>query len=143
MKRLHISINVSDLDKSIQFYSTLFANEPTVVRDDYAKWMLDDPRVNFVIEHSNDAPGFTHAGIQTESVTELDDMFNRMQSAEAPYLPEGETTCCYAKSEKSWTMDPDGLPWEAFYTYHQTEERGIGPSDEEIKVAVAPEGSCC
>ena len=139
MKRLHISINVSNLETSIGFYATLFASDPAVIRADYAKWMLDDPRVNFVIESSTDQPGFTHAGIQTESSHELQDLFDRMKSAEAPYLEEGDTTCCYATSEKSWTMDPDGLPWEAFYTHHQTEERSSGPSFEHIQQTA----TCC
>lgn len=136
MKRLHMSINVTDLERSIGFYSTLFASEPAVVRDDYAKWMLEDPRVNFVIEKAGNA-GFTHAGIQVESDAELAGMFDRMQSAEAPYLPEGETTCCYHRSEKSWTEDPDGLPWEAFFTHHETEERGAG------RMPASDAAACC
>ena len=117
MKRLHVSFNVQDLDKSVAFYSTLFQASPTVLKDDYAKWMLDDPRVNFVLEAVDEGPvGLGHAGIQVESEQELQDVFEQMQAAEAPYLEEGVTTCCYAKSEKSWTADPDGLMWEAFYT---------------------------
>jgi len=127
MKRLHVSFNVADLDKSIAFYANLFGAEPSVVRDGYAKWLLDDPRMNFVIELDPEKTGFTHAGIQTESDDELKDVFDRMKSAEAPYLPEGVTTCCYHKSEKSWTVDPDGVAWEAFFTHHQTEAYGAGP----------------
>ena len=129
MKRLHISINVSDLDKSIRFYSDLFDEKPCVVKADYAKWLLDDPRMNFVLEHSTTSTGMTHAGIQTESEEELHEVFERMKTAELPYLEEGTTTCCYARSEKSWTHDPDGLPWEAFFTHHQTEERGTSKVD--------------
>ena len=137
MKRLHISLNVSNLDNSIQFYSDLFGTTPTVVKSDYAKWLLDDPRVNFVLEKADESStGLTHAGIQTESEAELAEVFERMKQAEIPYVEEGTTTCCYAKSDKSWTFDPDGLPWEAFFTHHQTEERGS--SD----VAV-PSASCC
>lgn len=136
MKRLHISINVSNLTNSIQFYSDLFDAQPTVVKPDYAKWLLDDPRVNFVLEQANEtSTGLTHAGIQTESEAELNEVFDRMKQAEMPYHPEGTTTCCYAKSDKSWTFDPDGLPWEAFFTHHQTEERGS--SD------VAVSAPCC
>ena len=124
MKRLHMSINVTDLEQSIRFYSQLFGEQPSFVKNDYAKWLLDDPRVNFVLEKSAAASGLTHAGIQTDSEAELADVFERMKSAEIPYLAEGTTTCCYAKSEKSWTFDPDGLPWEAFFTHHQTEDRG-------------------
>lgn len=137
MKRLHVSINVSDLDKSIEFYSLLFGDQPTVKKSDYAKWMLDDPRVNFVVEHSTQSTGMTHAGIQTENEEELQEVFARMKAAEIPYVEEGMTACCYAKSEKSWTFDPDGLPWEAFFTHHQLEERG----EDSMPM---PEGmSCC
>ena len=136
MKRLHVSINVSQLPESIQFYTDLFGEAPTVVKPDYAKWMLDDPRVNFVLEHSTESTGLTHAGIQTESEDELHEVFERMKAAEIPYVEEGMTACCYAKSEKSWTFDPDGLPWEAFFTHHQLEERG------ESAVPVGT-GSCC
>ena len=124
MKRLHISLNVSDLEKSIDFYSTLFNQPPLVLRPDYAKWMLDDPRINFVLEHKPEHPGFSHAGIQVEKQQQLQPIFERMKTAEAPYLPEGVTTCCYHKSEKSWTSDPDGVLWEAFFTHHDTEARG-------------------
>lgn len=130
MKRLHVSFNVTDLDKSIAFYSQLLGAEPTVVRDGYAKWMLEDPRMNFVVETECGSPGFSHAGIQVESSDELEEVFDRMKSAEAPYLPEGVTTCCYHKSEKSWTADPDGVKWEAFFTHHQTEEYGQSPQIE-------------
>lgn len=127
MKRLHVSFNVEDLDRSIAFYTQLFGTEPTVVREAYAKWLIDDPRMNFVIEETAEAHGFTHAGLQTESEDELNAVFDRMKSAEAPYLPEGMTTCCYHKSEKSWTADPDGVMWEAFFTHHQTEDYGKAP----------------
>lgn len=135
MKRLHMSISVSNIEKSMQFYADLFGEQPTVIKEDYAKWMLEDPRVNFVLEHSSTSTGLTHAGIQTESAEELDEVFSRMKTAEIPYLEEGTTACCYAKSEKSWTHDPDGLPWEAFFTHHQLEERGAG--------SVPDSASCC
>ena len=141
MKRLHMSLNVTNLEKSIQFYSTLFGTAPTTVRDDYAKWMLEDPRVNFVVEAS-DAPGVTHAGIQVNEQGELDALFNRMQSTDGPYLPEGSTNCCYARSDKSWTADPDGFRWEAFYTHHETEERGAG-SLPATAAACCDGGGCC
>lgn len=127
MKRLHVSFNVEDLDRSIAFYTQLFGSEPTVLREGYAKWLIEDPRMNFVIEETEEAHGFTHAGLQTESEDELNAVFARMKSAEAPYLPEGMTTCCYHKSEKSWTADPDGVMWEAFFTHHQTEDYGKAP----------------
>ena len=124
MKRLHISLNVTSLEQSVGFYSTLFGTSPTLLKSDYAQWMLDDPRVNFVLGQSESA-GFGHAGIQTESEEELQTVFERLINAETPYLPEGTTHCCYHKSEKSWTMDPDGHPWEAFYTLHETSDRGV------------------
>jgi len=126
MKRLHVSFTVADLKQSVGFYSTLFGAEPSVHHDDYAKWMLDDPRVNFVVETKGGALGFSHAGVQVETEEELSPLFDRLKNAEAPYLPEGVTNCCYHKSEKSWTADPDGVMWEAFYTHHETEERGTG-----------------
>ena len=143
MKRLHVSFNVSNLSNSIQFYSDLFGAKPSVVKDDYAKWMLDDPRVNFVLEHSTESTGLTHAGIQTETIEELDEVFDRMKAAELPYTPEGTTDCCYAKSEKSWTFDPDGMPWEAFFTHHQLEERGNGPIEAVAKAITGNPTGCC
>lgn len=127
MKRLHVSFGTADIEKSIAFYSTLFGAEPSVRRTDYAKWLLDDPRVNFVVESGSGKIGFNHAGIQVDAEDELGDIFDRLKKAEAPYLPEGVTTCCYAKSEKSWTADPDGVQWEAFYTFHQIDDFGTGP----------------
>lgn len=152
MKRLHVSFGVADLEKSVAFYSTLFGQEPTTQKDDYAKWMLDDPRVNFVLEANSEQSGFNHAGIQVESEEELAPLFDQLKQAEGPYLPEGVTTCCYHKSEKSWTADPDGVMWEAFYTKHQTEERGTGPDlrPETVATEMAREtpvpdhrGGCC
>jgi hypothetical protein len=102
MKRLHVHVAVADLQQSVRFYSTLFAAEPTVLKPDYAKWMLEDPRVNF--------------GIQVEDASELAEVYDRLKSAEGPVLEEGATTCCYAKSEKSWIADPTGIAWEAFLT---------------------------
>ncbi len=133
MKRLHISFTTANLDHSVAFYTQLFAAEPSVLQADYAKWMLDDPRVNFVVETGSGAPGFSHVGIQAETEEELEELFDRLQTAEAPYLPEGVTTCCYHKSEKSWTADPDGVMWEAFRTLHQTEQRGANLSDEQLQ----------
>jgi catechol-2,3-dioxygenase len=116
MKRLHVHVSVDDLAKSIQFYSTLFAAEPSVTKDDYAKWMLDDPRVNFAISKRGEDTGIRHLGIQVEDRAELADVYSRLQRAEAPILEEGATTCCYANSEKSWIADPQGIEWETFLT---------------------------
>jgi catechol-2,3-dioxygenase len=127
MKRLHVHVSVDDLARSIQFYSTLFAAEPTVTKDDYAKWMLEDPRVNFAISQRDTAPGIRHLGIQVEDRAELADVYSRLQRAEAPILEEGATTCCYAKSEKSWIEDPQGIQWETFLTTGDSTTYGVAP----------------
>jgi catechol-2,3-dioxygenase len=127
MKRLHVHVSVDDLAKSIQFYSTLFAAEPTVTKDDYAKWMLEDPRVNFAISKRGNAAGIRHLGIQVEDRAELADVYSRLQRAEAPILEEGATTCCYAKSEKSWIADPQGIQWETFLTTGESTTYGSAP----------------
>ena len=115
MKRLHVHVGVKDLDQSIRFYSTLFGADPTVTKDDYAKWMLDDPRVNFAISSNHHAAkGIEHLGIQAENNDELAEVYGRLKAADRPVLEEGASTCCYAKSEKSWISDPDGIVWEAF-----------------------------
>lgn len=120
MKRLHVHVGVNDLDQSITFYSTLFGAEPTVTKTDYAKWMLEDPRVNFAISAANDHKGIKHLGIQAEDSDELSEVYGRLKAADRPVLEEGCTTCCYAKSEKSWIADPDGVVWEAFFTDGQS-----------------------
>lgn len=129
MKRLHVHVGVDDLDHSVRFYSTLFAAEPTVVKDDYAKWMLDDPRVNFAISTGrDDGKGVRHLGIQVENLDELGDVYGRLKAADRPVLEEGRTTCCYAKSEKSWVADPDGVVWETFYTDGEATTYGDSPA---------------
>jgi catechol 2,3-dioxygenase-like lactoylglutathione lyase family enzyme len=128
MKRLHVHVGVNDLEQSIRFYSTLFAAEPTVIKDDYAKWMLDDPRVNFAISYGAEAVhGVRHLGIQAESVGELGEVYGRLKAADRPVLEEGRTTCCYAKSEKSWIADPDGVVWETFFTDGEATTYGDSP----------------
>jgi catechol 2,3-dioxygenase-like lactoylglutathione lyase family enzyme len=116
MKRLHVHVAVADVTQSIRFYSTLFAAEPTVAKPDYAKWMLDDPRVNFAISAHGGQPGLDHLGIQVETQDELQEVYGRLRQADRPVLAEGATTCCYAKTEKSWITDPQGLAWESFLT---------------------------
>ena len=116
MKRLHINLAIADLDKSVRFYASLFAVNPSVLKDDYAKWMLEDPRVNFSISTHGDSKGVDHLGIQVETDDELHDVFARLQSAGAPVIAQGETTCCYAQSQKNWIFDPEGVPWETFLT---------------------------
>ena len=117
MKRLHVHAGVGDLDASIAFYSTLFGAAPDVVKPDYAKWMLEDPRVNFAISSGrHESKGIEHLGIQAEDQAELAEVYGRLKAADRPILEEGRTTCCYARSEKSWIADPDGIAWEAFFT---------------------------
>jgi catechol 2,3-dioxygenase-like lactoylglutathione lyase family enzyme len=129
MKRMHVHVGVNDLDQSIRFYSTLFGAEPTVIKHDYAKWMLDDPRVNFAISAGHhDAKGIEHLGIQVESGQELAEVYGRLKAADRPVLEEGATTCCYAKSEKSWIADPDGVVWETFLTNGDATVYGDSPT---------------
>ncbi|TWA87903.1 catechol 2,3-dioxygenase-like lactoylglutathione lyase family enzyme [Azospirillum brasilense] len=116
MKRLHVHVAVADLQQSVRFYATLFAAEPTVLKDDYAKWMLEDPRVNFAISARGAAAGIEHLGIQVEDEAELADVHARLRRAEGPVLDEGATTCCYATSTKAWIADPTGIAWETFLT---------------------------
>jgi catechol 2,3-dioxygenase-like lactoylglutathione lyase family enzyme len=143
MKRLHVHVGVADLGRSIRFYSTLFATEPTVVKDDYAKWMLEDPRVNFAISSGQHAtPGIQHLGVQAETVDELGEVYARLKQAERPVLDEGRTTCCYAKSEKSWIADPDGLVWEAFFTDGEATTYGDSPQLGVLADSL-PTDKCC
>ncbi len=143
MKRLHVHVAVSDLDQSIGFYSTLFAAQPTVLKDDYAKWMLDDPRVNFAISSGNHArKGIEHLGIQAESTEELSEVYGRLKAADGPVLDEGATTCCYAQSEKSWIADPDGVVWEAFHTNGEATVYGDSPPLDTL-LAAPVAMKCC
>ena len=116
MKRMHLHVAVDDLAQSIRFYSTLFGAAPTISKPDYAKWMLEDPRVNFAISQRGAKPGLDHIGIQVESDSELDDIRQRLERADLAMLTEAGTTCCYAKSDKHWLQDPSGLAWEAYRT---------------------------
>jgi len=116
MKRFHVHLHVADLARSIGFYSKLFAAEPTRVEADYAKWMLDDPAVNFAISTRGTQPGIDHLGIQTDDPSELAAMKARAEAADMALQDEGETTCCYARSEKHWVTDPQGIAWEHFHT---------------------------
>jgi len=150
MKRFHVHINVDDLEASIGFYRTLFGVEPSVVESDYAKWMLDDPRVNFAISQRGRTAGLDHLGLQAEDEGELADLGARLRDADAVTLAEQGTVCCYAKSDKFWAEDPQGVRWESFrtlgasITYTQGEDAGgnsapcCGPS------AKTPgSGACC
>jgi catechol 2,3-dioxygenase-like lactoylglutathione lyase family enzyme len=145
MKRLHMHMSVPDLDQSIRFYATLFGVEPVVVKDDYAKWMLDDPRVNFAISRQTARPvGLDHVGIQVESVAELGELAGRLKAAGAHTFDEEATTCCYAQSDKSWVADPAGVRWETFYTFGEATTYGDSAALAALEAsqAKAP-GACC
>ncbi len=116
MKRLHVHVSVADLADSIRFYSGMFASPPTVVKPDYAKWALDDPRVNFAISQRGAAVGVNHLGIQVESAEELGEMHGRLQKLQGEVKTEEDAACCYAKSDKYWVNDPAGIAWETFHT---------------------------
>jgi catechol 2,3-dioxygenase-like lactoylglutathione lyase family enzyme len=153
MKRMHVHVGVQDLDASISFYSTLFGSKPTVTKDDYAKWMLDDPKVNFAISAGQHAAkGIEHLGIQVESSEELTEVYARLKAADRPVMQEGATTCCYSKSEKSWIADPDGVVWEAFLTSGEATVYGYSPpltaaslnaSDNACCTPLTPQVVCC
>ena len=124
MKRMHIMLKVNDLNESIEFYSTLFGVVPTKQREDYAKWMLEDPRVNFSIAEREGAKGIEHLGIEAESEEELLELRSNIDRTHGLIRNEGETTCCYANSDKSWVSDPQGVEWEAFHTFGESESYG-------------------
>lgn len=143
MKRLHVHVGVNDLDQSIRFYSTLFAAEPTVRKADYAKWMLGDPRVNFAISSRQDGAGVRHLGIQVESAEELQDVYARLKQANGPTFEEGKTTCCYAKSEKTWISDPQGVAWETFHTTGDSTTYGGGVEGAALESHAATKPPAC
>ncbi|MDP3660676.1 ArsI/CadI family heavy metal resistance metalloenzyme [Phenylobacterium sp.] len=142
MKRLHLHVAVEDLGKSIGFYSTLFGMPPVVTKDDYAKWMLEDPRVNFAISERGRAGGVDHVGIQVDSPEELGELATRLKAAGEITFDQEATTCCYAKSDKAWVNDPSGLRWETFFTFGDATSYG-----EDLAVdaepAKAETSSCC
>jgi len=137
MKRFHVHAHVEDLQQSIVFYSKMFGAEPTRIEGDYAKWMLEDPRINFAISTRGGKPGVDHLGIQTDTEEELVELKARAQAADMALLDEGETTCCYARSDKYWVTDPQGIAWEQFHTL------GNIPVFSEQKPEAAAEASAC
>jgi len=122
MKRMHVMLKVNSLDESIEFYSTLFGTAPTKRKEDYAKWMLDDPRVNFSIAERDGEKGIEHLGIEAETEDELVELRSNIDRTHGLARNEGDTTCCYANSDKSWISDPQGVEWEAFHTYAESDE---------------------
>lgn len=152
MKRFHVHIAVDDLGRSVAFYSNLFATQPTVLKTDYAKWMLDDPRVNFAISARGAPAGVEHLGIQSDDDSELADLYGRLARADGPVREEGATTCCYMRSEKSWITDPAGVPWEMFRSFGESEVFGGGATAQDAGRAggeqacctpQTPQGACC
>ncbi len=141
MKRMHVHVAVDDLKQSIGFYSALFGAQPSITKVDYAKWMLDDPRVNFAISTRGRQAGLDHLGIQVEDKDELNDVYARLHKAGGNVVEQGQTSCCYAKSEKAWIDDPSGISWETFLTTGESTDYGDG-SGERI-ARVAHEKSCC
>ncbi|MBI1213895.1 MAG: glyoxalase/bleomycin resistance/dioxygenase family protein [Alphaproteobacteria bacterium] len=140
MKRLHVHVAVPDLEQSIRFYSTLFGAEPVKVKHDYAKWMLEDPRVNFAIsQRGARSPGVDHVGVQVDTRAELDELAGRLKAAGSQTLDEEATTCCYAKSDKTWVNDPAGVRWETFYTFGDATAYGEDAAPE----PKASAGACC
>ena len=141
MTRFHVHIAVDDLEDSVRFYSALFAAEPAVIKSDYAKWMLEDPRVNFAISRRGARAGVQHLGIQVESRAELAEVYERLKQAGGPVLEEGATTCCYAQSEKSWIEDPQGVQWETFLSTGESTVYGHDPA--RAGQAQSAASSCC
>ena len=135
MKRFHVHVAVDNLDQAIGFYSALFAAQPAVVKPDYAKWMLDDPRVNFAISTRGKQPGLDHLGIQVESNDELHEVYDRLHEAGGTVIEQGQVTCCYAKGEKAWIDDPSGIAWEAFFTTGESTVYGDGTGEKEARIA--------
>jgi len=138
LKRFHVHVNVADLDASIGFYSTLFGSEPSVRKPDYAKWMLDDPRVNFAISKRGLAGGVDHLGLQADDSAELEEIGARLLAADKVALAEHGTTCCYARSDKYWAEDPQGVRWETFHTFGEATTYSA-PGHP----AAAEGGACC
>ncbi|HEX4485421.1 MAG TPA: ArsI/CadI family heavy metal resistance metalloenzyme [Terriglobales bacterium] len=138
MKRLHLHVAVDDLARSIGFYSTLFNSKPAVVKPDYAKWMLDDPKVNFAISARGIEAGLDHVGIQVESEAELHELAGRLKQAGEVTRDQEAASCCYAQSHKSWIADPSGLRWETFFTFGEATTYGVDDVPD-----IEPKAACC
>jgi len=144
MKRMHIHVAVKEIPESVKSYSTMFGVEPSVVKKDYAKWMLDDPRVNFAVSTFGQATkGLDHLGIQVESPDELREIAGRLKAAEQPLVEQRDAACCYARSDKAWATDPNGLSWETFFTMGETMVYGEDLRPVTEAKTVAPVSACC
>lgn len=141
MKRFHVHVAVEDLAASIRFYATLFGTDPTVLKDDYAKWQIDDPRVNFAISQRGGKTGVNHLGLQTDSDAELESLSAQLQRADLTVAAEKETACCYARSNKYWVTDPTGIAWETFHTLGEVptfNAEAVATTDSTAKPCCAP-----
>jgi catechol 2,3-dioxygenase-like lactoylglutathione lyase family enzyme len=136
MKRLHVHVSVADLEESTRFYATLFGSDPAVTKDDYAKWMLDDPAVNFAISSRGQGGGLNHLGFQVDDNDDLENIRGRLTQAGNAVADQTDAACCYAKSDKAWVTDPSGIAWETFHTTGEIEVFG----DDGVP---APEVACC
>lgn len=143
MKRFHVHVAVDNLQENIQFYSSLFHAEPAVVKEDYAKWMLDDPRINFAISTRGQTHGLNHLGIQVDSDEELEEMRSRLVRAETPMVEQRDAACCYAKSNKHWTVDPQGIAWESFHTLASVPVFGEDRATKGKPVSITESVACC
>jgi catechol-2,3-dioxygenase len=143
MKRLHVHVAVGDVEQSAKFYTGLFGAPPTVLKEDYAKWMLDDPRVNFAISARGREPGLDHLGIQVENQDELAEVSQRLKKANVQIFDEGATTCCYAESEKAWAVDPQGIAWETFLTTGAATVYGNDNAVSTSEIPMAQKSACC
>jgi catechol 2,3-dioxygenase-like lactoylglutathione lyase family enzyme len=142
MKRFHVNVAVQDLDRSAQFYSTLFGVQPTVLKDDYAKWMLEDPRINFSINTSVQNRGVNHIGLQADNMDELEVIQARLRDAKQETIDQPDAQCCYANSSKTWVRDPDDVTWETFVTHGDITSYGDDRVPEDVFQA-AESGNCC
>lgn len=141
MQRFHVNVGVADLDRSIEFYRTLFGEEPAVTKPDYAKWMLEDPRVNFSISQSSGRSGIQHVGLQADTMDELGEIQERLRAAGKQTLEQPDAECCYARSSKTWVRDPDEVAWETFVTHDSITHYGDAGSFEDVSQAKA--SRCC
>ncbi len=143
MKRIHIHVGVEDLGQSIAFYSALFGAEPVKSEADYAKWMLEDPPVNFAISSRGGKTGVDHLGLQVDDEEELEALRDRLNSAQLSVFDEGETVCCYARSNKSWVEDPSGVAWEAYHTMDDVQVFSAAPAQADEDIATASSSAAC
>ena len=142
MKRFHVNVSVADLGQSIEFYRTLFGEGPTVEKSDYAKWMLDDPRINFAISASSQTRGINHVGLQADSMGELGEIQERLRGAGEQTFEQADAECCYARSSKTWVRDPDAVAWETFVTHDEITHYGEDHVPEEQQTAAMPTRCC-